>query len=194
MAAICVLPMHLTQFQQVTPYKKATVVNFPTGQDNLQTTLKTIEIACDLGADEIDYVFPYKDYLSGSKSSALAQAETVLNSCQRMNLLCKVILETGAFDCSHLYQLSCDLIQQGHDFLKTSTGRVTPGATPKAVFELLRAIKDTGSFCGIKISGGIKTVDDAQIYMSLATKVIGIPLNNKWFRLGASSLITSLLK
>lgn len=192
-AAICVFPQHLLHFQETANYRRATVVNFPSGQETLVKSLETIKIAQNYGVEEIDYVFPYTEYLKGNPKDALDQAEKVFNYCKENNLLSKVILETGALELSVIYSLSKELIIRGCDFLKTSTGKITQGATPIAVVEMLKAIHEAHSNCGIKISGGIKTINDAATYIFLAELVMDTPLTKNSFRIGASSLINELI-
>ena len=92
-----------------------------------------------------------------------------------------------------IYQVSKDLIATGCDFLKTSTGKLPQGASLDAVFAMLSAIKDSGRQCGIKVSGGVKTPQQALCFAQLAEIVCGIKINRNWFRLGSSSILGELL-
>ncbi len=144
---------------------------------------------------EIDYVFPYPAYLKGDINYALSCCSDVRQRCQEKGLLFKVILETGALPSSDvIYQLSCDVINQGCDFLKTSTGKISQGATISAVSAMLSAIIDQKAPCGIKISGGIKTVEQALNYIRLAENRLKKNVNSDWFRLGISSLLDNIEK
>ncbi|MDP3704638.1 MAG: deoxyribose-phosphate aldolase [Legionellaceae bacterium] len=189
-AAICVYPHHLTTIPNISTLKRATVANFPTGNQSNDRVLANIHDAItQYHADEIDYVFPYQIYLAGQTSDALAACHTAYQLCKQHQRTFKVIMETGAFPSSELiYQLSLELIHQGCDFLKTSTGKITTGATIPAAFAILSAIHDTQSSCGIKISGGIKTYDQARQYVSLAQHVLGLDAKKDWFRIGTSGL------
>lgn len=192
-AAVCVFPHHLHLLKK---YSKtlATVVNFPHGRNELASCLKEIDTALSLGAQEIDYVFPYQNYLQGEHNNALAQCAEVINYCKKQGLVIKIILETGAFtDINTLYLLSCELILLDCDFLKTSTGTSAQGASLASVFALLSALVDSEKSCGIKISGGVKTPQQAKNYAVLAELMLQKPITKDWFRIGASSLLEALL-
>lgn len=192
-AAICVFPNALSKTQTNT-VKRATVVNFPHGQDPLVKTRLDIEtIISGHCPDEIDYVFPWQSYLNGQMKDALAHCQQAQMLCQQTRTTFKVILETGAFPTAEsIYQLSRELIDTGADFLKTSTGKIATGATPLAAFSILKAIHDSGSACGIKVSGGIKQPEQAFLYMALASNMLNRDLDKSWFRIGASSLLDTL--
>lgn len=192
-AAICVFPDALSK-TQTNAIKRATVVNFPHGQDLFAKTRQDIEMIISRHCpDEIDYVFPWKSYLEGQTKEALANCQKVQMLCQQNHTTFKVILETGAFPTAKsIYQLSRELIDAGADFLKTSTGKIATGATPLATFSILKAIHDSGSACGIKVSGGIKQPEQAFLYMALASNMLKRELDKSWFRIGASSLLDAL--
>lgn len=189
-AAICVYPKHLSTIPNIATLKRATVANFPTGNQPNDTVLSNINATIThYHADEIDYVFPYQAYLAGQKSCALAACHDAYQLCKQHQRTFKVILETGAFPSLDLiYQLSLELMNQGCDFLKTSTGKITTGATIPAAFAILAAIYDAKSSCGIKISGGIKTFDQARQYIHLAEHMLGVDVDKHWFRIGTSGL------
>ncbi len=195
-AAICVFPKHLAYVSPEISIKRATVVNFPTGAEPQEQVLRAIEqIATTMQVDEIDYVFPYQAYLSGDKIGALAACQEAYQLCKQHNLLFKVILETGALPSSDIiYEISTSVIQRGCDFLKTSTGKTATGATISAVFSMLAAIVDSQMGCGIKVSGGVKTTEQAFDYMRLAQYMLDQKLDSSCFRIGASSLLDELLK
>nr|WP_302473962.1 deoxyribose-phosphate aldolase [Legionella sp. PL877] len=194
-AAICVLPQHLERLMPAASIKKATVINFPEGTQSTHQVLTSIEkVITKYVIDEIDYVFPYQSYLGGEKEFALAQCQQAYRLCEQQKVTFKVILETGAFpSLVSIYNLSTEIINNGCNFLKTSTGKITQGATPSAAFALLRAIKDSGENCGIKVSGGIKKPEQAFLYMRLAKQVLNRKLEKSWFRIGASSLLDELV-
>ncbi len=190
-AAVCVLPKHLPLVVSTTT-KRATVLNFPSGEEP-QTAVVTMldELLGQQRPDEIDYVFPYQTYLAGQTAQALRDCADLYQRCQAHQVIFKVILETGAFaNMDDIYQLAVLLIKQGCDFLKTSTGKITQGASVPAAFALLSAITDSGAPCGIKLSGGIKTLQQASIYMQLAESMHGAPLNANWFRIGTSQILS----
>lgn len=195
-AAICVLPEHLSSVSPEIPIKRATVINFPTGAEPHQQALATIEqIATTMQVDEIDYVFPYQDYLLGEQAQALSYCQDAFQLCKKYNLLFKVILETGALPSNEIiYEVSTAILQNGCDFLKTSTGKISTGATIPAVFSMLAAVVDSNVRCGIKVSGGIKTTEQALSYMRLAQYMLNHKLDMHCFRIGASSLLDALLR
>lgn len=192
-AALCILPQHLDLIPTTQPITRATVVNFPTGNEPHPLVLQAIEnIATHHQIDEIDYVFPYKAYLAGDSVHALSCCAEAYQQCKQRGLLFKVILETGALPSPEIiYQLSLDVINGGCDFLKTSTGKITTGATLPAATAMLSAIIDSKTTCGIKLSGGIRTIEQALSYMHLAEEMMGIPVDKRWFRFGMSGLLAA---
>jgi deoxyribose-phosphate aldolase len=194
-AAICIFPNHLSYLPANYPIKRATVVNFPAGNEDVSRVLASIEsIATRREADEIDYVFPYQQALAGQEHEALEHCQLAYECCKRHGLTFKVILETGAFDSMEkIYQLSLSIIRQGCDFLKTSTGKIATGATPSAAFALLSAIKDSQLPCGIKFSGGVRTLEEAHLYLQLAEYMLHKRPEKTWLRIGASSLLDQLI-
>lgn len=191
MAAVCVLPEHLEYVDTKNPIKRATVINFPAGKDSLSTSLKAVDmVATNQKLSEIDYVFPYSVYLSGNHTSALADCYRVYQHCKQQELTFKVILETGALPSNDMiYHLSTEILLQGCDFIKTSTGKIATGATISAVFSILSAIVDSNITAGIKVSGGIKTYEQATSYVRLAEHMLNKKANSQWFRFGASRLL-----
>ncbi|WP_165474697.1 deoxyribose-phosphate aldolase [Legionella nagasakiensis] len=195
-AAVCVLPQHLAWLPSFMTVKRATVANFPSGNQPQEHVMATIEeIIKKQQADEIDYVFSYSSYLRGQRESAFFFCERNYQLCKRHGVLFKVILETGAFPSMEtIYEASIKIIQRGCDFLKTSTGKIPIGATVPAAFAMLQAIKDTKANCGIKLSGGIKTLEQALEYIHLAQHALNQNVDSHWFRLGASTLLDQLLE
>ncbi len=189
-AALCLYPQHLP-FIPATTQTIATVMNFPNGNASHQHVLSSLEqLTAHCPIHEIDYVFPYQAYLAGDKKRALQYTYDVHQQCKQHNLLFKVIIETGALPSHDLvYQISRDVINTGCDFLKTSTGKIATGATLPAATAILKAIVDSKTSCGIKLSGGIKTLEQAQAFIQLAQNLMNKPVNNQWFRLGASGLL-----
>ncbi len=190
-AAVCIYPQHLDIIHQKSPIVRATVVNFPTGEEPLHQVLESIEhIKSEHQVDEIDYVFPYQTYLSGNEAIALSHCQAVASLCKQHHLTFKVILETGAFSSlDMIHDLSLKVIQTGCDFLKTSTGKIPHGASIPAAFAMLLAIKESHTSCGIKLSGGIKTVEQATAYVQLAQFMLNKTPDASCLRLGASSLL-----
>ncbi len=196
-AAICVYPNKVSLARtelKDSKIKLATVVNFPKGEDDIETITHQITKSIEQGADEIDIVFPYKKFLNGNIEAAYNTIKTAKKTCGKKTTL-KVILETGeirrAMYISEAARLS---IQAGADFIKTSTGKTKISATPDAancIIETIRAMKDN---TGFKASGGISTVSDAKDYLILADKIMGSSwITPRTFRFGASSLLDDVL-
>ena len=194
-AAICIFPDQLKQVSSENPIKRATVMNFPGGDEPTDRVIKNINKALQGSRlDEVDYVFPYRAYLSGNQNQALADYKAVYDHCKAHHLTFKVILETGALPSNEIiYELSTSILHLGCDFIKTSTGKIENGATIPAVFSILSAILDTNIPAGIKVSGGVKTTEQAYTYIRLAEYMLNKKVNNQWFRLGASGLLDELL-
>ncbi|MDP3562367.1 MAG: deoxyribose-phosphate aldolase [Legionellaceae bacterium] len=187
-AAICVFPSHLCHIPD--KITRATVVNFPTGNQPHNEVMYDIEnIMRQNQVDEIDYVFPYQLYLANNKTKALAACREAYQLCKANHLTFKIILETGALpSLDVIYKLSLELIEKGCDFLKTSTGKIDTGATLPAAFAILAAIREIQAPCGIKVSGGIRTIGQAQQYIQLAEHVLELNVDKHSFRIGTSGL------
>jgi deoxyribose-phosphate aldolase len=193
-AAVCVYPEFVKlakRLLQGTAIKVATVINFPTGEEGIEQIIRDTRHALKDGADEIDMVFPYKAYLTGSKTQAINVVEQCRALCSA-DILLKVIIETGELpDRETIQAISRVVLEAGADFIKTSTGKTATGATPEAANAMLGVICSMqhdypDKHFGLKVSGGIKTVSDALVYLNMA-KHMNIPL-----RIGASSLLDEL--
>ncbi|RUR12293.1 deoxyribose-phosphate aldolase [Legionella sp. km772] len=194
-AALCVFPKDLVHCKKHSDIHLATVINFPHGNQNLNECVTQINQSRLNGVKEIDYVIPFRAYLEGKEQEAINHAAAISTYCKEQGLLLKVILETGEFsDLAMLYQLTNELLTLNIDFLKTSTGKTPQGASLSAVFTLLSALKDSRKNCGIKVSGGIKTVAQAKNYAALAQYFLQKTIDKNWFRIGASSLLEELTK
>ncbi len=194
-AAICILPQHLDFIPSTGTVARATVVNFPTGSEPHHLVLQTIEqIATQHQIDEIDYVFPWERYLEGDIEYAVASCTEACRLAHQYDLRFKVILETGALPSSEMiYQLSYDVItNSGCDFIKSSTGKIATGASIQAEKAMLAAMLDSKTSCGIKLSGGVRTIEQALAYMQLAQDTMDRNVDKSWFRLGASSLLDEI--
>lgn len=193
-AAVCIYPQFVSQANKLlknTPVKIATVANFPTGDESLADVLLEIQQAINAGAQEIDVVMPYKNYLAGKVAQVKNFIATCKNTCGK-DILLKVILETGALQQSNIIaNASRDVIDAGADFIKTSTGKITVGATLDAARIILETIKSLNLTyaVGFKAAGGIRTLLDAKNYIELAEEIMGASwvLPNH-FRIGASNL------
>lgn len=176
-AAICIYPSQIDWVPNDFSLRKAVVANFPTGQEPLSHTLAIINQVTGI-VDELDYVF-----------KNLIELKHVYTACRQAEIRLKVILETGLIhNPEQIYQLSTDVIQTGCDFLKTSTGKIKIGATLPAAQAMLLAIKNSQTNCGIKISGGIRTIKTALEYIQLSEDMLGKQVDPDWFRIGASKL------
>ena len=171
--------------------------SFPSSQALIE--VKTVETALAVkdGATEIDMVLSVGAFLSGDY-------ETVCDEIQQMKEACgdkkmKVILETGCLKtASNIKTASLLSMYSGADYIKTSTGKEMPAATPEAAYVMCQAIKEyyeqTGVQIGFKPAGGLNSVMDALIYYTIVKEVLGEKwLTNKWFRMGTSRLANLLL-
>lgn len=199
-AGVCVYPQFMRLVADAlagTPIKAATVANFPEGATPLDSVLLEIGRALEDGAQEIDVVFPYQRYLAGERKYAHTFVETCKAACGSATL--KVILETGALnDPAIIADASFDVIAAGADFIKTSTGKINPGATLEAAATMLLVIKHMSAQLnrpvGFKASGGIKDIQQATQYIQLADQIMGVKwVNPGTFRIGASRLMDELI-
>jgi deoxyribose-phosphate aldolase len=162
--------------------------------------IKTVETALALkdGATEIDTVLPVGYFLAEDYEQVSDEINEIKETCGEETTL-KVILETGALQtATNIKKAAMVAMYSGADFIKTSTGKIEPGATPAAVYVMCQAIKDyyneTGRKVGIKVAGGIHTTDDAINYYTIIKEILGEEwLTPNWFRIGASSLANNLL-
>ncbi|MCE4222869.1 deoxyribose-phosphate aldolase [Methylobacterium sp. C25] len=196
-AAVCVWPQFVGQCLRGLhgdPIAVATVVNFPTGGEDIERTVEDTVQALRDGAQEIDLVMPYGALLRGELAPVRDMIQAVREVCDQGQPL-KVILETGVLGNSEpIAEASRIALESGADFIKTSTGKTAVSATPEAAEVMLKAIRDHGSG-GLKISGGLKTVANAATYLSLADGIMGPGwATPKTMRLGASSLYADLAR
>lgn len=195
-AAICVFSQFVKQgvkALQNTPVKVATVANFPQGTHTVAAVTAAIQESIQNGAQEIDVVFPYRSYLAGERKAVQEFIRACKKACGETILL-KVILETGALqDLKIIAEASQDMLLAGADFLKTSTGKITVGATLGTADVMLHTIKtlsvELQRPLGLKVSGGIRTEQVAMQYIKLAEAHMGAEwVNPRHFRIGASRL------
>lgn len=199
-AAVCVAPQFTrlvaAQFAG-SPIKTATVANFPDGSTPLENVLIEIGRSLQDGAQEIDVVFPYHRYLAGERQYALNFVAACKAACGDVTL--KVILETGVLlDASIIADASLDVLTAGADFIKTSTGKIAEGASLEAVAVMLlvlhHAAPQLKRQVGIKISGGVRTIEQAAQYIELADNIMGRDwVSSSTFRIGTSKLIDEML-
>lgn len=199
-AAVCVYPqfvrLAVAQLENA-KIKVATVANFPVGSQPLDSVLVEIGSALEDGANEVDVVFPYERYLSGERHYAHTFTEACKAVCGDKVTL-KVILETGALsDPAIIADAAYDVLAAGADFIKTSTGKTSEGATLEAAATMLLVIRhiepQLKHHVGIKVSGGIRDMQTAAQYIALADSIMGHEwVTSRTFRIGASKLIENL--
>lgn len=201
-AAICVYPRFVGLMSSLfdgTPIKVATVANFPNGTDTIEQTLITINSVLEHGAQEIDVVFPYQKFLKGDSTYPAEFVAACRAACGDQTLL-KVILETGAYENEdQIVTASAIAIENGADFIKTSTGKHQHGSSLHAACAMLLVIMQftPGSKrpIGLKVSGGIRYVSQAAQYLELADNIMGKNwISPRTFRFGTSKLVDEMLK
>ena len=200
-ATICVYPCFakiVSQSLEVEGVEVACVSgSFPSSQALIE--IKTVETALALkdGATEIDIVMSVGKYLSGDYETLCDEISELKAICGERKM--KVILETGLLpSASDIKKASLLAMYSGADYIKTSTGKEKPAATPEAAYVMCQAIKEyydkTGIQIGFKPAGGLNTVHDALIYYTIVKEVLGEKwLTNQWLRLGTSRLANLLL-
>ena len=200
--AVCVYPSmvrHARKFLgDSSPVKVASVATgFPSGQYPLRTRLEEVRRAVGDGADEIDMVIDRGAFLAGEHALVSDEIGAVKAACGAAHL--KVILETGELVTYDNVRLASDLaMEAGADFIKTSTGKVSPAATMPVTLVMLEAIRDyffaTGIRIGMKPAGGIRNSKQALAYLVMVKETLGDDwLTPDLFRFGASTLVNDVL-
>ncbi len=200
-AAICVYPTMVPIAKKAltgTNINIASVAtSFPSGMADLQSKLDEVKSVVDAGANEIDMVISRGRFLRGDYNYVSDEIAQVKEACRDTHL--KVILETGELVTLDNVRLASDIaMEAGADFIKTSTGKVSPAATPPVVLTMLEAIRDfetkTGEKIGMKPAGGIGTAKQAIQYLVMVKETLGEDwLSPDLFRFGASSLANDVL-
>ena len=200
-AAVCVYPSMVATAKKAvegTGIKIASVATaFPSGQASRNVKLADIKFALQQGADEIDMVISRGKFLEGEYNFVFDEIAAVKDACGAARL--KVILETGELVTYDNVRRASDIaMYAGADFIKTSTGKVSPAATMPVTLVMLEAIRDfyykTGKMIGMKPAGGISTAKQALHYLVMLNETLGADwMNNHWFRFGASSLANDVL-
>ena len=200
-AAICVYPNFaeiVKSTLEVEDVKIACVsAGFPSSQTFTEVKVAETAMALMEGADEIDIVISVGKFLSGDYEGMCDEIEELKEVCGDKHL--KVILETGALgSASNIKKASILSMYSGADFIKTSTGKESPAATPEAAYVMCQAIKEyfleTGRKVGFKPAGGINSVHDALVYYTIVKELLGEEwLTNELFRLGTSRMANLLL-
>ena len=197
-AAVCVWPRHVgtAAYELMTePVGIATVVNFPSGDETVPHVVTATAEVLRNGATEVDLVLPYRAFQQGAIEHVALMLSAVRTATTAARATLKVILETGELGDAATIEAAARLaIDHGADFVKTSTGMTPVGATPEATEALLRVIAASDRPVGLKVSGGVRTLADAAVYLDQAEQVMG----PSWatpatFRFGASRLLDALL-
>jgi deoxyribose-phosphate aldolase len=200
-AAICAYPTLVEVIRKnllILDVKVAAVSGgFPSSMTFLEVKELETRMAVNKGVDEIDIVLPVGVFLSGNYIEVVNEISVLKKICGKVNL--KVILESGALKTfENIWKASWLAMQAGADFIKTSTGKYEPAATPEAAWVMCNAIKEfyvkTGHKVGFKAAGGIVESADALKYVAIVQEVLGDEwLNNSLFRIGASRLVNNLI-
>ncbi len=200
-AAVCVYPSMVPTAAEALKgsgiHLASVATAFPSGQAPLSVKLDDTKAAVSAGADEIDMVISRGAFLAGRYLDVYDEIVEVKRACGDAHL--KVILETGELATyDNVRRASWLAMLAGGDFIKTSTGKVTPAATLPVTLIMLEAVRDflaeTGRKVGVKPAGGIRTTKDAIKYLVMVNEVAGEGwLDPDWFRFGASTLLNDLL-
>ncbi|WP_424533885.1 deoxyribose-phosphate aldolase [Sphaerisporangium viridialbum] len=209
-AAVCVYPDLVAEAVRALGRSGVRVASvataFPSGRSSLAVKVEDTALAVEAGADEIDMVIDRGAFLSGDYRKIFEEIVAIKAACARGESAAgkgdahlKVILETGELATyDNVRRASWLAMLAGADFIKTSTGKVSPAATLPVTLVMLEAVRDfraqTGRMVGVKPAGGIRTTKDAIKYLVLVNETAGPDwLDPDWFRLGASSVLNDLL-
>lgn len=200
-AAVCVYPTFVSVAKKELDGSNINIASvstaFPSGQSSLEVKLSDTKFAIEEGADEVDMVISRGKFLAGEYNFVYDEIAAVKEVCGKAHL--KVILETGELDTLDNVRKASEIaLYAGADFIKTSTGKITPAATMPVTFVMLNAIKDyyikTGIQVGMKPAGGISISKTALQYLVMLKETLGDDwMNKNLFRFGASSLANDVL-
>jgi deoxyribose-phosphate aldolase len=200
-AAICVYPKLVPVAKaalQGSSVRVASVATaFPSGLSAIEVKLEDVRRAVGFGADEIDMVIDRGAMLAGEYNAVFDEITATKEACGSSHL--KVILETGELGTYDLVRKASQIAMlAGADFIKTSTGKIAPAATPPVTLVMLEAIRDyyyaTGKRIGMKPAGGIRTAKQALHYLVMVKETLGDAwLTSDLFRFGASTLLNDVL-
>ena len=172
--------------------------SFPASQAHLETKIAETALAVADGADEVDIVINMGYFLDVAYEELCDEISEIKHACHGRML--KVILETGCLEtAANIKKASILAMYSGADFIKTSTGKIYPGASLEAAYVMCQCIKEYyekhGEMVGFKAAGGIRTTEDAVKYYTIVKEVLGEKwLDNRYFRIGASSLANALFQ
>lgn len=196
-AAICVYPIFVETVRQALTAQHVNIASvaagFPSSQTFVEVKIAETAMAVMQGADEIDVVMNLGYFMEDNFQELSEELQEIKESCREARL--KVILETGALvTAENIQRASILALYSGADFIKTSTGKGYPGATLEAVYTMCQVLKTyysiTGNKAGLKVSGGVRTAEEAVKYYTLVKEILGNEwLNKDLFRIGASSLV-----
>jgi deoxyribose-phosphate aldolase len=200
-ATICVYPCFASVVSNTLDVEGVEIAcvsgSFPSSQALLEVKVAETALAVKDGATEIDIVMPVGKFLCGDYEGVCDDISEMKHACGDKAM--KVILETGCLKTAkNIKTASILAMYAGADYIKTSTGKLSPAATPEAAYVMCQAIKEyydeTGIQIGFKPAGGLNTVTDALTYYTIVKEILGEKwLTNKWFRLGTSRLANMLL-
>jgi deoxyribose-phosphate aldolase len=201
-AAVCTYPIFVETVKQALTAQGVKIASvaggFPSSQTFPEVKIAETALAVMSGADEIDTVMNIGYFLEEDYEALTDEISEIKETCRHAQL--KVIIETGALSyVENIGKATILACYSGADFIKTSTGKDYPGATPEAVYAICRVVKRynelEGIKVGIKVSGGVKTIEDAVKYYSIVKETLGGEwLNKNFFRIGASHLVENLRK
>ncbi len=201
-AAVCVYPELVSTAKEEVSESKVLVASvssyFPSGQAPLESKIHDTKYAIQNGADEIDIVINRKAFLEGDYRRVYDEVSSLKEACGEVHL--KTILEVGELGSyDNIRKASMIAMSAGSDFIKTSTGKISEGASREACNVMAKTVLDyknaTGAMVGIKVAGGIRDSKDAIRYLVLIKEEIGEDwLDSNYFRFGASSLLDDVLR
>ncbi len=200
-SALCVYPNFVGQLKNSLNSKRIKIAavagGFPSSQTFIEIKIAEVNLALLDGADEIDIVMPVGSFINEEYDAVYEEISEIKQLLKEKHL--KVILETGELKTPKLIFIAAILaMESGADFIKTSTGKTSVSATPEAAIVMCKAIewyyKKTGKMVGIKMAGGIVTVEDAILYYTIVENILGKEwLKPELFRIGASRLANNLI-
>lgn len=201
-AAICVYPNFVATVKEALRVEGVRIAAvsgaFPSSQTFMEVKVVETGLALTDGADEIDIVLHVGDFLNGDYQSVVDQIMELRDVTKGKKL--KVILETGALKTpENIRKASILSLYSDADFLKTSTGKEYPGASLEAAYVMAKVLKEYydkfGYRRGLKVSGGVRTTEDAIKYLSIVKEILGEEwMTPEFFRIGASSIVKDLQK
>ena len=186
-------------FLKESPVHVGAAISFPLGQTTIESKVFETKDAIANGADEIDYVVNLVQLKNGNDAYLEEEMRAITELCREHGVISKVIFENCYLTQEEKLRLCAIASRVKPDFIKTSTGKGYPGATFEAAYTMCKAIKTyhsiTGNKVGIKISGGVRTAEDAVRYYTIVKEILGNEwLNKDLFRIGASSLVGDIEK